>query len=219
MSYFSWPAPATTARGNNLVPSLHIDERIAFSAEQNRISDLIVQQGKSVFFTGAAGTGKSVLLKKIISRLKVKYQSIEGAVMVTASTGIAACHIGGQTLHSFADVGNSQSTVDAMVERLQSVWKRGALQIWRNVKVLIIDEISMVDGQLLEKLEQVANKLRPKVNPAGKPFGGIQLVVTGNFFSFPQSTRSSLLSKPIAGTRCLTKSLSSRLCSAKKMKS
>lgn len=178
-------APITTARGDNAIPSLNIAQRVAFSSEQNQVSDLVVHQGKSVFFTGAAGTGKSVLLRQIISRLKAKYEGVDGALVITASTGIAACHIGGQTLHSFADVGHSETSAEEMVKRLELRWNWKALTAWRCVKVLIIDEISMVDGSFLDKLEQVATRVRSSINPAGRPFGGIQLVVTGDFFQLP----------------------------------
>jgi ABC-type dipeptide/oligopeptide/nickel transport system ATPase component len=62
---------------------------------------MVVDQGRSVFFTGSAGTGKSVLLREIIRALKKKYAGKGDAVAVTASTGIAACNIGGVTIHSF----------------------------------------------------------------------------------------------------------------------
>lgn len=62
---------------------------------------MVVDQGKSVFFTGSAGTGKSVLLREIIKSLRKKFAKSKDAVAITASTGIAACNIGGVTIHSF----------------------------------------------------------------------------------------------------------------------
>lgn len=94
------PTP-TTARGANLDPTLNIRQKVVLSSEQRNVLNMVVDQGRSVFFTGSAGTGKSVLLREIIRALKIKYKGKPDAVAVTASTGIAACNIGGVTIHSF----------------------------------------------------------------------------------------------------------------------
>lgn len=75
---------------------------ISLSSEQKHVLDLVVNKGQSVFFTGPAGTGKSVLMRAIIKELKKKYSKDPERVAVTASTGLAACNIGGITLHSFS---------------------------------------------------------------------------------------------------------------------
>lgn len=77
-------------------------EAIHLSKEQEHVLDLVVNQGKSVFFTGPAGTGKSVLMRAIITQLRTKHAHDRDRVAVTASTGLAACNIGGITLHSFS---------------------------------------------------------------------------------------------------------------------
>ncbi|KAL6901698.1 PIF1-like helicase domain-containing protein [Trichoderma evansii] len=77
-------------------------EAIHLSREQEHVLDLVVNQGKSVFFTGPAGTGKSVLMRAIITQLRSKHAREPERVAVTASTGLAACNIGGITLHSFS---------------------------------------------------------------------------------------------------------------------
>jgi len=92
--------------------------------------------GKNVFFTGSAGTGKSFLLRKIIATLPP-----DGTV-ATASTGVAACLIGGVTLHSFAGIGAGDHGLKRSVELAS---RPAAAQAWRRCKRLIIDEISMVD--------------------------------------------------------------------------
>ncbi|KAG6026210.1 hypothetical protein E4U40_002251 [Claviceps sp. LM458 group G5] len=79
---------------------------ITLSSEQEHVLDMVVNQGQSVFFTGPAGTGKSVLMRAIIQELKRKHRGEPDRVAVTASTGLAACNIGGVTLHSFS--GNHQ---------------------------------------------------------------------------------------------------------------
>jgi DNA replication protein DnaC len=158
----------------------HPIAKIFLSREQKCILDMVVKEQRNVFFTGAAGTGKSVLLRKIISDLKKKYSKNPNYVAVTASTGLAACNIGGITLHSFAGIGLGTDPVDRLVTKVRR--NRKIFQRWKDVKVLIVDELSMIDGALLDKLNDLAQRLRRK---KGIPFGGIQIVVTGDFFQLP----------------------------------
>ncbi|XP_011499920.1 PREDICTED: ATP-dependent DNA helicase PIF1 [Ceratosolen solmsi marchali] len=139
--------------------------------EQSRILQCVLS-GKNIFFTGSAGTGKSFLLKKIVSALP------PDVTMVTASTGVAACHIGGITLHQFAGIGLGMGTMERCK---QIVSKSVAGTNWRKIKHLIIDEISMVDGDYFDKIEAVARFVRN----SEKPFGGIQLILCGDFFQLP----------------------------------
>ncbi|EIW76538.1 hypothetical protein CONPUDRAFT_157726 [Coniophora puteana RWD-64-598 SS2] len=150
------------------------------SDEQNAVLRMVLDDEKSVFFTGSAGTGKSLLLRAIISSLRKKYAKKPDAVAVTASTGMAASNVGGMTIHSWGAVTPSNSDVDAQIRCIR--FAKPALQRWKNTKVLIIDEVSMVDGHLFDTLEAIATKLRKKTD---KPFGGLQLVVTGDFFQLP----------------------------------
>jgi len=149
------------------------------SDEQKRVQDLVINDSKSVFFTGSAGTGKSVLMRSIIQELRKKYVREPDRIAVTASTGLAACNIGGVTLHSFGGIGLGKEDVPALVKKIKRNPK--AKNRWIKTKILIIDEISMVDGDLFDKLEGIARALRNN----GRPFGGIQLVITGDFFQLP----------------------------------
>jgi ATP-dependent DNA helicase PIF1 len=149
------------------------------SEEQRGILKAVVEEGKSVFFTGSAGTGKSVLMKQIIAKLRDKYVREPDRVAVTASTGLAACHIEGITLHSFAGAGLAKEPAPELVKKIRKNAKTKSR--WQRTKVLIIDEISMVDGDLYDKLEHIARAIRNN----GRPFGGIQLVITGDFFQLP----------------------------------
>lgn len=125
------------------------------------------------------GTGKSVLLRQIIAGLQTKYKHEPDRVAVTASTGLAACNIGGVTLHSFSGIGLGKEPAKDLIKKIKKNAK--ARSRWMRTKVLIIDEISMVDGDLFDKLEEVARVIRN----TGKPFGGIQLIITGDFFQLP----------------------------------
>ncbi|KDN66508.1 putative DNA repair and recombination protein pif1 [Colletotrichum sublineola] len=152
---------------------------IALTKEQKHVQSLVVDKGQSVFFTGPAGTGKSVLMRSIIAELKKKWARDPERLAVTASTGLAACNIGGQTLHSFAGIGLGKEDVPTLVKKIRRNPK--AKNRWLRTKTLIIDEVSMVDGDLFDKLSQIGRTIRNN----GKAWGGIQLVITGDFFQLP----------------------------------
>lgn len=161
-------------KGNSAIAPIFLSE------EQRKILSMVVDERRNIFFTGAAGTGKSVLLRRIIVELRKKHKKLGPQVVsVTASTGLAACNIGGMTLHSFAGIGLGEETVSQLVDKIRR--NRKANQRWKTTKVLIIDEISMIDGELFEKLEEIARIIRR--NPG--PFGGIQIVLTGDFYQLP----------------------------------
>ncbi|KAM9621487.1 ATP-dependent DNA helicase PIF1 [Morphnus guianensis] len=141
------------------------------SAEQEAVLGA-VRSGKSVFFTGCAGTGKSFLLKKIVGSLPPK------STYATASTGVAACHIGGTTLHAFAGIGSGKAPLEQCIQLAE---RPGVRQHWLACQHLIIDEISMVDGKFFDKLEAVARAVRKR----DEPFGGIQLIICGDFLQLP----------------------------------
>jgi ATP-dependent DNA helicase PIF1 len=150
--------------------------KIELSEKQKKVLDSVIS-GKSVFFTGAAGTGKSLLLNYIINRLKSIYSSTD--IGITASTGIAAINIGGCTLHSFLGLGLARENMDILKNKISK--NNGAKNRWRNAKILIIDEISMIDPDFFDKVEEIARFIRKN----NKPFGGIQVIATGDFYQLP----------------------------------
>ncbi|XP_058664775.1 ATP-dependent DNA helicase PIF1 [Ammospiza caudacuta] len=145
------------------------------SAEQEAVLGA-VRSGKSIFFTGSAGerpgTGKSFLLKRILGSLP------PNITYATASTGVAACHIGGTTLHAFAGIGSGKAPLEQCIQLAE---RPGVRQHWLACQHLIIDEISMVDGKFFDKLEAVARAVRKR----DEPFGGIQLIICGDFLQLP----------------------------------
>ncbi len=164
----------------------------ALSVEQREVITWLLtpaaQQGRSIFITGPAGSGKSTVLRAAIRTLRGAYARAEsattaaGRLAVTASTGIAANAVGGETLHRFAGIGLGQDSVE---ELLVSKWlKPGtkAWRRWRNVDTLVIDEISMIAGELLDKLDALARAIRQRPDDA---FGGIRLVLVGDFLQLP----------------------------------
>lgn len=153
---------------------------IVLSAEQEHVLQL-ASHGHSIFFTGSAGTGKSVLLRSIIKALKTKHGA--GGVSVTASTGLAACNIGGITVHSFAGIGLGKGEAHELLKMVKK--NRKALKRWCSTKVLVIDEVSMIDGKLFDKLDYIAQHARRN----NKPFGGIQVIICGDFYQLPPVSR------------------------------
>ena len=127
---------------------------------------------------GAAGTGKTHLLTRLVRALR-RREGLPGAVAVTASTGAAACLVGGVTLHSFAGVGLARASAAELAARVER--SQGASARWRAARVLVVDEVSMVDAGLFDKLDAVARRVRGD----GAPFGGLQLVLCGDFFQLP----------------------------------
>ncbi|EDO17699.1 hypothetical protein Kpol_1033p2 [Vanderwaltozyma polyspora DSM 70294] len=150
---------------------------VQLTKEQETVVEYIVRRRMNVFYTGSAGTGKSIILRNVIERLTQLYG--KEYVAITASTGLAATTIGGVTLHRWAGIGIGTGAIDRILSRIQR--KFDLLASWRNTRVLIIDEISMIDGKFLDKLEELARRIRKN----NKPFGGIQLVLTGDFFQLP----------------------------------
>ncbi|GLJ34340.1 hypothetical protein SUGI_0690510 [Cryptomeria japonica] len=148
-------------------------------SEKQKAVLMAVSEGKSVFFSGAAGTGKTSLLRKCVAILK-KNHGVK-SVFVTASTGIAASALKGTTLHSFAGIGMG---LDSEENLLLKVGRGQALNRWRKAKALVIDEISMIDGDLFDKLNCIAKRFSSQ-KQTGEEFGGRQLVVTGDFGQLP----------------------------------
>uniref|UniRef100_A0A8D0L525 ATP-dependent DNA helicase PIF1 n=1 Tax=Sphenodon punctatus TaxID=8508 RepID=A0A8D0L525_SPHPU len=144
---------------------------VRLSQEQSVVLSAVLS-GKNVFFTGSAGTGKSYLLKRIVGSLPPK------STFATASTGVAACHVGGTTLHAFAGIGSGKAPLNQCIELAQ---RAGVRQHWLSCHHLIIDEISMVEGDFFDKLEAVARAVRKRDDP----FGGIQLIICGDFLQLP----------------------------------
>lgn len=151
---------------------------IALSLEQRRVLEA-ADRGESFFLTGSAGVGKSFLTNAIIERMKRKYG--DASVFVTASTGIAATHIGGTTLHSFGGFGTDFTNPRQMVKKAG----RNAKD-WKRAQVLIIDEISMISPSHLTALDIVARQIRKRPQA---PMGGIQVIAVGDFMQLPYIDR------------------------------
>jgi len=129
-----------------------------------------VKSGKNVFVTGSAGTGKSFILNKLKKEFNLE---------VTSTTGMAAVNVGGQTIHAWAGVGICNLPVEFAVKGILK--KSNLAKRIRNTKILAIDEISMLDAQTFDYLNSVFKAVRA----CNLPFGGLQVVLFGDFFQLP----------------------------------
>ncbi len=139
----------------------------------------ILKLGHSVFLTGPAGSGKTFLLKQYIKYLKEN----NIGVAVTASTGIAATHMNGQTIHSWSGMGIMDVFNEDEYIKLKK--RHYHKQRFDAVKVLIIDEISMLHAYQLDIVNSICKRFK---NPF-LPFGGLQVVLCGDFFQLPPVTK------------------------------
>lgn len=135
----------------------------------------ILASGSNVFLTGSAGTGKTFVINKYIQYLRER--GVEPAIV--APTGIAASHIGGKTIHSFFSLGIRENIEDYYLRWLK---KQPFLEKrFKYLKVLIIDEISMVSPELFASMDRILKAFKENE----KPFGGVQVVLSGDFFQLP----------------------------------
>ena len=132
----------------------------------------LLENGENVFLTGFAGTGKSYILNKLKAKLKKN-------LTITSTTGIAAVNVKGQTLHSWAGVGLCRNTIDNTVEKIKK--RPGQYRQILKCKILAVDEISMLNIETFEYVNEVLKLIRE----CDKPFGGIQVLFIGDFFQLP----------------------------------
>ncbi|MEI7750048.1 MAG: PIF1 family DEAD/DEAH box helicase [Candidatus Moraniibacteriota bacterium] len=140
----------------------------------------ILRTGASVFLTGEAGAGKTHVVNRYADYLRgrgVPYA-------MTASTGIAATHLRGTTIHSWSGVGVHRDIDDEGFRHLLK--NRVAVRRIRETKVLVIDEVSMLDARTFALVERMC---RIAKGGTTLPFGGMQVVLVGDFFQLPPVSR------------------------------
>lgn len=141
----------------------------------------VMLAGESVFLTGPPGAGKTYVLNQFIKRATKSGRT----VAVTASTGIAATHIGGTTIHSWSGLGIREEL--GARDKLQLAGNSKLTKRYNAADVLVIDEVSMLHGRRLDMVNEACKLLRK----SERPFGGLQIILVGDLFQLPPVTRDS----------------------------
>ena len=154
--------------------SLNQEQRRAFAA---------VEAGKSIFITGPGGTGKSYLIQALYTLIPERTNK---HVAVTAMTGCASLLLGryAKTLHSWSGIGLGRGTAIQLATAIRRSGR--SFRRWLATDILVIDEVSMLTSELLEKLDEVAKIVRRDT----RPFGGMQIVFVGDFYQLPPVVKS-----------------------------
>jgi hypothetical protein len=135
----------------------------------------ILKTGVNVFLTGEPGAGKTHTVNAFVNYLR----DHDIGPAITASTGIAATHIGGMTIHSWSGIGIKTNLDKYDLDKIASseyVSKRV-----RRTRILIVDEVSMLSANMLDMVDMVCREIKQN----NEPFGGIQIVLVGDFFQLP----------------------------------
>jgi ATP-dependent DNA helicase PIF1 len=139
----------------------------------------VMLSGQSVFLTGPPGAGKTYILNEFVRRAKNQGKT----VAVTASTGIAATHIGGVTIHSWSGLGVKEF-IDSRT-RQQMAGNAKLSKRYNSTDILVIDEVSMLHGHRLDMVNEACKLLRK----SERPFGGLQVILVGDLFQLPPVNR------------------------------
>ena len=192
---------------NDLILNFKLKFKMSFETltqKQKLALDYMVK-GENVFLTGPSGTGKSL----VISTFK-KLSGLSRKIGITSTTGMSAILIGGSTVHSYLGIGLGNGTVDNIVKNIKT--KPFFKKRWVELDTLIIDEVSMLSPELFDKLEEVARILRRKTpkrmlkkcDEEEPAFGGIQLILTGDFLQLPVVQSDNFCFEARSWKKCVT---------------
>ena len=167
-----------------MIACMYIQVMDSLSLEQQKVLDTLAE-GHNVCMTGCGGTGKSYVLKQLETRLGPVLEAKLGkkpVIHITALTGCAALLLGPEasTLHSWSGIGLGKEDVSDLIWKIQRNGR--AKRNWKVCDLLVVDEISMLTVELLEKLDDIGKRMRRCFD---KPFGGIQLLLVGDFCQLP----------------------------------
>ncbi len=148
------------------------DEHEPDEEQQHAIE--LFQNDESFLLTGVAGTGKSWTVKEMLKRRRAGQ-----SIAITASTGIAACHIGGMTIHRWCGMGIGKDNIEWLVSQIW--WQRGAYRRINNADTVILDEFSMLGGRMMDLFDDLCRIARNR----DEPFGGLQIILVGDVGQLP----------------------------------
>jgi len=141
----------------------------------------LLKSGENVFITGSAGTGKTHLLNNYVQYLKER----KVIPSIVAPTGIAASHLNGQTIHSFFSLGIRDFIDDDYIGSL--LQKKYLVARFAKLKILIVDEVSMIAPEIFSFMDKILRAFKE----TQKPFGGVQVILSGDFFQLPPVNKNN----------------------------
>jgi ATP-dependent DNA helicase PIF1 len=158
------------------VVNMNMNE-IKLSDEQEQIIELF-KKGENMFITGPAGTGKTFIIKKMVEIANEQNKKIQVCALTGCAAVLLKCKA--KTLHSWAGIGLATGDTNRIVDRIcNNKYKSKA---WKSVDILIIDEVSMMSKKLFDVIENIARVVRKQTHV---PFGGIQVILSGDFYQLP----------------------------------
>lgn len=151
------------------------------SIKQQLVFDSVIA-GDNVFLTGPGGSGKTALIGEIYNNINERKN-----IQLTAMTGVAAIqlHQTAKTLHSWAGIGLGDQTANVYFSKICG--SKALFDKWKKIEILVIDEVSMLSQELFDKLEEIARLIKKST----KPFGGIQVILSGDFYQLPPVKNNS----------------------------
>ena len=138
----------------------------------------LVEQDENIFITGSAGTGKTCLIKQIVASAIERKKVIQVCAMTGCAAILLGCHA--CTLHSWSGIRLAKGTKEEIYDGLKT--NKKIIAKWRKTNILVVDEVSMMSKRLFDLLNYIGKRLR---NQMSKPFGGLQLIFTGDFYQLP----------------------------------
>ena len=147
-----------------------------FSQEQQEAIELY-RQGKNIFVTGPGGTGKTELIRRIYQHAIQSGKEIHCCALTGCAAVLLNCNA--KTLHSWSGIGLGAAATDTILTKIRK--NKHSLKLWKSTEILMVDEVSMMSLKMFDMLDYIGKAIRK----SAKPFGGIQLVFSGDFYQLP----------------------------------
>jgi len=147
-----------------------------YSEEQQIAFDKYIQ-GENIFITGPGGTGKSALIKHMKQNADSRCKIIQVCALTGCASVLLECKA--RTLHSWSGIGLGKGTIEQLIKKVQK--NKNYKAIWKETDILVVDEVSMMSLKLFETLDAIGKSVRKD----RRPFGGLQLIFSGDFYQLP----------------------------------